>query len=377
MISPVITAVRLAHSQRLTDESPVPPEPAPSVAVIVPARNEARNIANCVRSILTSDYPRLRLIVVDDHSTDGTGEIARAVAPEDPRLTIVTNPDLPPGWFGKQWACQNGANATDAEILIFVDADTRIVSDTVSRSVNGMLRTNAALYTVASQQEMHTFWERLIQPQIFTVIAARYGGTEFINNSRHVADKIANGQYLMLRRTDYDALGGHALVRAYVAEDLMLTQKYFAAGRTTIFTTGRAYVRTRMYTSLPELIEGWRKNVYAGGREAVRGGKIGHAFFPIALLVIPFLQLLSPILLIAALTTPLAASITLWAALTTLTWLAWWLFAYHADDQPIHYAFYFPLGAILLAYILTIAIASGHRVSWKGRRYVNARNVAD
>ena len=377
IVGPVVTAARLARSRQLADESAIPPEPAPSVAVIIPARNEAHNIAECVRSVLTSDYPQLQVIVVDDHSIDKTGEIARAVAPSDPRLTIITNPDLPPEWFGKQWACQNGADATDASILIFLDADTRLIADTVTRSVNGMIRTDAALYTVISQQEMHTFWERLIQPQMFTMLATRYGGTESVNNSPNASDKIANGQYLMLRRTDYNALGGHALVRAYVAEDLMLAQKYFTAGRTTIVTTGLGYVRTRMYTSLSELIGGWRKNVYAGGREAVPGGKIGQFFFPIMLLVMPLLQLLSPLLLIAALAIPLAPFIMCWAAITTLTWLAWWLFVYHMDDQPLHYALYFPLGALLLTYIFITAIVSGHRVSWKGRQYVNVPHVAD
>ena len=181
------------------------------------------------------------------------------------RVQVIDNPDLPAGWFGKQWACQNGAYAAQGEILIFVDADTRAGPDLVTRSVNGMERTQADLYTVLGRQEMGSFWERLVQPQIFTLLWARYGGTEWINRSTRVADKIANGQYLMIRCTAYEAMQGHALVRTFVAEDLMLAQQYFAAGRTTVVVMGLQQLSTRMYVSLGELVQGWGKNVFAGG----------------------------------------------------------------------------------------------------------------
>src|SRR5207253_1332990 len=116
---PLITCVRLARSRTLMMESPDPPHNAPTVSLIIPARNEAHNIARCVTSFLTSTYPSLNITVVNDHSTDATAEIVRAIAQRDPRVHVIDNPDLPDGWFGKQWACQNGANHTTGEILIF------------------------------------------------------------------------------------------------------------------------------------------------------------------------------------------------------------------------------------------------------------------
>ena len=109
VLPPIIAMFRARHSRWLDDVSPDIPDDAPLVSVVVPARNERRNIERCVRSVLTSTYAPLEVIVVDDHSTDGTGDIARAIAATDSRLHIIDAPPLPSGWFGKQWACATGA----------------------------------------------------------------------------------------------------------------------------------------------------------------------------------------------------------------------------------------------------------------------------
>ena len=371
IVGPIITFARLARSRTLGDESADVGTHPVRVSVIIPARNEAHNIRSCVDAVLASTYPALDVIVVNDHSADGTASIVREIAAHDSRLHVIDNPDLPEGWFGKQWACQNGANTAVGEILIFLDADTRVAPELIARSVNGMHRTKAELYTVIGQQEMHTFWEKLIQPQIFTTLATRYGGTEAINRSRSVWDKIASGQYLMMRRASYDALGGHARVRHHVAEDLMLAQQFFAAGYTTVVVGGWEHLSTRMYTSLRELIDGWGKNVYAGGREAVPLGRVGQILFPFMLPAMPLVQLVPPLVLLASLAGLLPVALTLWAATATVALLGWWLFVYRINNEPLRYAFYFPLGAVLLLYIFVSAIARGDRVAWKGRQYVS------
>ncbi|HXF23366.1 MAG TPA: glycosyltransferase, partial [Gemmatimonadaceae bacterium] len=148
ILTPIIASLRMARSKSLDAEAAQPPADPPSVTVIVPARNESRNIAACLQSILASSYPRLEVIAVNDHSTDDTEVIARAIASADPRLTVLNNPDLPADWFGKQWACQTGADAASGEILVFMDADARAAPDLIVRSVNGMLRTHADFYSV-------------------------------------------------------------------------------------------------------------------------------------------------------------------------------------------------------------------------------------
>ncbi|HZK79127.1 MAG TPA: glycosyltransferase, partial [Gemmatimonadaceae bacterium] len=188
IISPIVTALRVHNSKSLDDESADPPANPPLVSVVIPARNEARNIERCVRSVLTATYPNLEMIVVDDHSTDGTGDIARRIAVEDSRVHVIANPDLPDGWFGKQWACQNGAQASRGEIICFADADTTQSSDLITRSVNAIQRRGADLFSVAGRQELGSFWEKLLQPQIFSLMVIRFGGTETVTNSPRVSD---------------------------------------------------------------------------------------------------------------------------------------------------------------------------------------------
>jgi chlorobactene glucosyltransferase len=345
------------------------------VSVIVPARNEARNIARCVSSLLASSYPRLEVIVVNDHSADSTAAIARDIAARDARVTVLDNSDLPAGWFGKQWACQTGADAASGEILVFVDADTRASSDLIVRSVNGMRRTAADFYSVLGTQEMVTFWERLIQMQVFTVLTTRFGGTEIVNRARSASAKIANGQYLMVRRETYDESGGHALVRGYVAEDLMLAQRYFQLGKKTVLVMGENQLSTRMYTSLAELIGGWRKNLYAGGRHSMPMGDRAAALTPL-LLPLPFLmQLAPPVLLLAAVALGWP-TLELWAAIATAVTLLTWFVYYRIARLPVAYALLFPVGAAVTLYIALSAVLRGSRVQWKGREYESVHPAA-
>src|SRR5436305_1964252 len=122
LIPPAVMLRVTTRSRSLGDQPELPPSPAPLVSVIIPARNEARNIARCVRSVLASRYPALEVLVVDDHSTDDTAAVARSAAAADDRVRIIANRELPNGWFGKQWACATGAHAAHGELLLFTDA---------------------------------------------------------------------------------------------------------------------------------------------------------------------------------------------------------------------------------------------------------------
>jgi len=373
----VITVARLRGSRSLDDDPVVPPVPAPLVSVVVPARDEAHNIPRCVTSLLTAQYPALEFIVVDDQSGDGTGNVARAIAACDARVTVVDCPPLPAGWFGKQWACQTGAGQAHGEILAFVDADTRAAPDLIPRAVNAMLAERADLLSVIGRQEMHTLAERLIQPQVFAILAARYGGTETVNRSRRATDRIANGQYLMIRRDTYDALHGHAAVRACVAEDLMLAQTYFAAGRIVVLRMGWTQLSTRMYTSLNTLVSGWRKNVFAAGREAIPFGRVGQLLFPLVLPMPALMQIAPVVTLLVALLWGVPPGMLLWAAIAYSATLAWWMVVYGATRNGVRYALLFPVGAALLAYIVVTAAWQGSRVTWNGRDYVTRRASRD
>ena len=371
IVAPLVAAWRAADSRSLDEESADPPADPPLVSVIIPARDEEGNIERCLRSVLATDWPRLEVIVVDDHSRDATAAIAAGVAATDPRVRIVPAPDLPPGWFGKPWACQAGAGDARGEILCFIDADTSQAPDLLTRTVNAMRSRGAGMVTVAGTQEMGSFWETVLQAQVFTMLAMRYGGTETVNRSPNPWDKIANGQFIAVTRTAYEAIGGHESVRDRVAEDLMLAQRLFTAGQRTALVLGTGQLSTRMYTSLGGVVRGWRKNVFAGGIDALPPHRLLRLLFPLGLTAFPVAGLLPPLALGGwLLGAPLSAAAQVWVAATMVALLVGWAVVYLRAGRSPLYALTFPLGAAVLLWIFTGAIARGRRVAWKGRDYV-------
>jgi len=369
IVGPIVTLVRARYSRSLDEELAEPPRDPPLVSLVIPARNEAHNIRRCAESALASSYPRLEVIVVDDHSTDGTGAIASELAASDSRLRVITPPALPDGWFGKQWACAAGAAAARGELLGFMDADTWQARDLVTRVVNAMRARGSDLLSVAGLQEMGSFWERMLQPQIFAILLQRFGGTELVNRSRTVSQKIANGQCIWVRRDTYEALDGHAAVKHEVAEDLALAQLWFRSGRTVTLVLGLSQLSTRMYTSLRELIDGWGKNIYAGGRKAMPLGAVGRAIFPLLLMAPGLLGVAPPIVLALGLLGVVGSGATTWAAIATAANVVWWLLVYAWLRLSPVYALLHPLGAAMVLYIALGAIVRGRRVRWKERDY--------
>jgi hypothetical protein len=241
--------------------------------------------------------------------------------------------------------------------------------DLVTRVVNAMDSRGADMLSVAGTQEMGGFWERIVQPQIFSILLQRYGGTESVNRSRLASQKIANGQCLWLRRSAYDALGGHAAVRDKVAEDLSLAQMYFRAGRVVALVLGLSQLSTRMYTSLRELVDGWGKNVYAGGKDAMPAGALGRMVFPLALMTPALFGLVPPLVLALGLAGVVGHDALVWASIATAANLVWWLLVYAWLPVSVGYALLHPLGSAVVLWIAIGAIARGKRVTWKGREY--------
>ncbi|HEX9484627.1 MAG TPA: glycosyltransferase family 2 protein, partial [Gemmatimonadaceae bacterium] len=300
VVTPLVAMIRARQSRSLDDESDVATMDGPFVSIVIPARNEEHNIVRCVRSALSSAYPRLEVIAVDDHSTDATGALLAAIAADDARLRIVGPPPLPNDWFGKQWACAAGARAARGDVLAFFDADTWQEPDLVTRCINVMHAREADFLSVVGTQALGTFGERVVQPQMFALMLARFGGTETVNLSRRAENKIANGQCIFVRRDAYEAAGGHEAVRDRAAEDLALAQRWFLLGKRCVLVLGLAQLTTRMYTSLGALVEGWGKNVFAAGRETIGGGRAGQAIYPLLLLLPALAGLAPPLMMMLA-----------------------------------------------------------------------------
>lgn len=369
-------AVRFLRSRSL-DEYKAPDRDAPTVSVIVPARDEAHNIGECLRSVLTSRYAALEVIVVDDHSTDGTGAIARALAEEDSatqgreRLRVVDAPTLPEGWFGKQWACHTGAALATGTILCFTDADTRHAPDLLGLSVGAMQERRADLFSVAGHQEAVTFWEKVVQPFVFSLLLSRFGGLETMSRSTRPIDKIANGQFVMLTREAYTHVGGHEAVREHVAEDLRLAQLVTARGLSAQMVLARDHLRTRMYASLAEIRSGWGKNVYAAGRDTLPLGPLSSRLLPWIFPLPALLPLLPLVILALALLGRLGADALFFGVVGSAITLLYYACVYAFTRLNPLWALSYPLAALVFGWICAEAAWRGNRVQWKGRAYLS------
>ena len=167
----------------------------PSVSIILPVRNQAGTVSDCVSSLVGLEYPNKKIIVVDGGSTDGTRELVQKFAHE---ITLVDEELLPVGWVGKNWACHLGFKKSQGELLLFTDGDSVHTTDSLTRSVNYLQAENADLVTLAPGTILRSFWERLLQPPIFLLIMILVGGKLVNDDNRQNA--IGNGQYMLFRR---------------------------------------------------------------------------------------------------------------------------------------------------------------------------------
>jgi chlorobactene glucosyltransferase len=342
---------------------------APLVSVIVPARNEADNIGTCVRSLTASAYPAFEIIVVDDGSEDGTGELARALDPGAARrLQVLAGAPLPAGWLGKPWACWQGYQDAEGDLLLFTDADTTHGRELMGRAVAALEEEGAHLLTLVGRQLMGTLWERLVQPQVFFLMFFRFPRFEQTARNARWRDAVANGQYLLFRREAYERIGGHVCVKDEVVEDLALAQHVKRAGLLLRIRSAESELATRMYRSLRQLVDGWSKNIVNGGLQSLPPWLRG-IMAPVSLLVGVSLWLVPPLALVGALAGVGGGALLLWSATVYgVSALIWALFTREMGASPWHGLLY-PLGAAVGAYIFLRSWAGGRRVSWKGRSY--------
>lgn len=350
-------------------------ETAPAVSIIVPARNEAHNIEACVASLTRLRGVDFEIIVVDDRSTDGTAELVRAMAPGNAReLRVLAGWEVPDGWFGKPWVCRQGADVARGHLLLFTDADTVHHPELLLRALAALREDRADALSVLGRQEMGTFGEKLVQPQIFVLIGLRFRRLDRVLDASRWREAIANGQFILVRKEAYDALGGHGAVRGEVVEDLRLAQELTRTGHRLAVRQGEDVFSTRMYESMRDLVNGWTKNVAVGARQSA--GRWGPVAAPGILLFLLVFWLLPPagVLLAGAeglgVAGPLPPGLTSWAigasALSVLIWIS----AYGRFGAPPAMGLLYPLGAAVAAFIVARSWLRGRRrIEWKGRTY--------
>jgi chlorobactene glucosyltransferase len=342
-----------------------PQSSLPSLSIIVPARNEEQNVARCVNSLLSTRYSNFEVIVVDDRSTDATRSIVDAIAQRDPRLKIVAGEQLPDGWVGKPWALTQGARIARGAWLLFTDADTEHEPLAATSALQCALENGYGVVSLLTDQQTIGLAERLLLPTILFVIILGVGATDDVNDPRKPDVAIFNGQYILVSRMAYDAIGGHEAVRAEIAEDLELARRFKRDGRFRIFLAGAGgLVRTRMYVSFAQIWQGFVKNFAIGARGRPFGAIAGTAL----------LACVSPISPIVALVALIQRQ---WLAVAVLVLSGAAIVAVgefgmrRARFRPGS-GLALPLGlAVTLAIFATSLYCTfvGRGVEWRGRRY--------
>jgi len=364
--APFLAFFRLArHRPNLAD---APLAGGRLVSVIVPARNEEDNLPILLDSLLQTAYAPIEILIVNDRSTDGTSAVARRYSDLDPRVRLVEGEELPAGWFGKPWACVQGYRAAKGDLLLFTDADTRHAPELLGRAVGALESERRDLVTVIGRMLCGSFWERVIMPIIGALLAIRFHPTA-VNRARTASEVIANGQFILVTRESYEAVGTHAAVKHEVAEDLAMAQLYFRAGRPQLFTFGLQLLGTRMYTSLAGLVEGWSKNVYVGGRRSFPDEPVRRALIPFMFSVGALFWLLPPAVLLLALLGVAPAWLAPAAWATGLSTLFWVLFDGGFGINAL-YGLSYPLGVAMTGWIFARSTRRGERrIEWRGRTY--------
>lgn len=353
----------------LTPDSPrfAADEP-PLISAIIPAKDEEGTLADCLRTVCAQRYPRLEILVVDDRSTDATPEIARRFAEADPRVRVITIRELPDGWTGKTHGLQAAASQARGEWFWFIDSDTRHEPDSLAIVLEYARREGAAMASVLPEMRCETFWERVIQPLAGVVLMQSFP-LPFVNNDR-MKLAFANGQYILIHREAYEAVGGHKSVRDKFVEDIYLAARVKESGRPIRVAIAQGIGSTRMYTSLPTLVRGWSRILY----DATRRNPWALAW-----------KAIDPLLFSQPAHVALVAAVIL--LLTGGGPFAWWLLgislAHHAfalltlwrlyrmSAAGFREALWYPLAGIFIDGIVLRAIRSCRtgEVTWRGTSY--------
>jgi cellulose synthase/poly-beta-1,6-N-acetylglucosamine synthase-like glycosyltransferase len=333
------------------------PQPAtgcPSISVLIPARNEERNIAAAVEVVLASEGVTLELIVLDDGSTDRTPEILASI--KDRRLRVAPAPALPPGWSGKQHACAALGALAQHDLMVFVDADVRLAPDALARMAGAMQRRpELGLASGFPRQVVVTWSEQLLLPLIHFLLLG-YLPMAQMDRSAAASLGAGCGQLFIARRSAYERAGGHAAIRASLHDGIMLPRAFRAAGLMTGLFDATAFATCRMYQNSAEVWEGLTKNATEGMAKPVA--------LPIWTVILGGGEVLPAIL--AALSPGVVTAVALACGIGLRLVLAW------RFRQPVLSAVLHPLGVAALLVVQWAALLRalrGRPSTWRGRAY--------
>jgi len=340
----------------------------PFISVLVPARNEEKNIGDCVKSLLNQDYPSFEVLVIDDNSTDGTWRILSELSIEDKRLRILKGEPLPDGWFGKHWACHQLSLHANGDVFLFTDADTRHNPNSLKDGIRGLFAEKADLITAFPREETISLGEIMMVP-LFPWFILCFLPLIVAYRTQSPAFSAAIGQFLMISREAYKKIGGYEAIRQEAVDDVALARNIKSSGLRWRMSIGYDQLYCRMYQGFRESYRGFTKSLFAGFGYKILTFTfvwlcIGTAFLePIVVLILNALAVDFPIPILVMSGVGVLFSLIIWGA-------SHWRFGF-----PIYLALLYPISAILLLLIAfsSMIFALTGKAGWKGRYFVKPK----
>jgi glycosyltransferase involved in cell wall biosynthesis len=320
-----------------------------SFSILVPCRNEAENVSDLVSTLGSLDHPRFEVIFIDDNSTDGTGELLRQAIAGRPFMKVITASSLPDSWMGKPWALSQGLSHATHDYIVTVDADVRLAPDALSAMDAVLQGTASDFLSPYPLQIAETLTERIIQPLLqwtwMTTVPLR-----FAFRSSRPSLAVANGQFLLIRRSALVAIGGFNSIQTSVLDDIDLARVLVRSGYKGGVCDGSTIASTRMYSSFTEIRAGYGKSMSTGF-----GGIFGSLALALVMAisaVVPFIySIAGSSIATAALLLVIASRVV--SAISSRSLLI---------DGLLH-----PISALFFIYLLIYSNIFHSKITWKGR----------
>ncbi len=331
----------------------------PEVSVLIPARNESRNIKQCLQSVVSQDYPSLReVLVYDDQSTDETSTIVEEFASKYKFVKLIRGKGVPQGWTGKNYACHTLAKNAEGEYLLFIDADLRLKKDALRKAIKIARNLNTDLLSILPDLTLGSFSEQVFVP-IMTTAMLMFLPLRLVWESAIPLFTGALGPFMFFKKSSYSKIGGHAIIPDEIVEDLRLAYLTKKKNFKVLLIDGTDIAKVRFYHGFREIWHGLSKSAFGAFRYSLK-----HAFF---VSVIGIILILYPWYLLVSRQVPLMHAIALVLTLPSIRFFA---------DRKLHYPehiFVFAhisllFGLVSLWNSIRLAVFS-HGVSWKGRFY--------
>ena len=331
----------------------------PLISVLVPMRNEERNVNNCIQMLKNLSYENLEIIIYEDQSTDQTFPLLQQAIGQDTRFQILPGIPLKKGWVGKVHACHQLRQHAKGDYLCFVDADVTLHPDVLSYSLERAIHKQAALITGFPKFSYTNWLDQLVIPMMHFIVYVHLP-IALANFTKVPTTSAANGTFMFFKTDSYDQIGGHQAVKQSLIEDIQIARTMKKNGHRVLLANVTDYVSCKMYETSKETWEGFSKNMFAGIGQSIplaMGITAFYAFF----YVMPLLYLVYGIIS--------------WDPLFMVPYALTVVHRAICDRKsktPLYYSFFVPLSSVLLLVILWRSVylsGNGKAYTWKGRSY--------